>query len=120
MKKRSLRSWFTLLCLLPFLAGSLVPLGFMPSVSSDGVLTLVICTPDGVHEKAFPTSEEDAEHTAEWCPFSQLSAPVFPPAPVQTAEIDWVIRIPIVGGERDVPALIDVANPQPRGPPAIV
>ena len=112
-----LSRWARLLCLLPFVAGSLLPVGFMPAVSSDGMLTLVICTPDGALEKSFPASNNETEHAAEWCPFSQLSAPALAPRPIQIGERHAFSKTNVDVSDYDVLAHVDVAHPQPRGPP---
>lgn len=117
MVMRSLPSWFKLFCLLPFAVGTLLPVGMMPVVSSDGMLTLVICTPDGALERSFPGPDQNAEHAAEWCPFSQLSTSALPPLPIQTVENDQFTKIKIVLSKRDIRTHTDVLGPQPRGPP---
>lgn len=117
MMMRSLPSWFKLLCLLPFAVCALLPVGMMPGVSSDGTLTLVICTPEGAFEKSFPVSDQNTEHAAEWCPFSQLSTPALLPLPIRTVGNDRFTKIRIVVSQHDVLAHADVPHPQPRGPP---
>ena len=42
-----LRTAALLLAVVPFLAVSLIPRGYMPSVQADGTFTVTICTPDG-------------------------------------------------------------------------
>jgi len=117
MVMRSLPSWFKLLCLLPFAVGALLPVGMMPGVSNDGMLTLVICTPEGAVEKSFPASDQNTEHVTDWCLFSQLSAPALLPLAIRTIEDDRFTKIAIVISKRDVLAHTDVPRPQPRGPP---
>lgn len=117
MVTRSLPSWFKLLCLLPFAVGSLLPVGMMPAVSSDGMLTLVICAPGGRHEKSSPASDEDTEHAAEWCPFSLLLTTALQPLAIQTVENGGFTRIKIIVSKRSILAHADAASPQPRGPP---
>lgn len=113
-------SWVQLLCLLPFMASVLLPVGMMPAVSSDGTITLVICTAHGPEERSFPDPADEPEGASSWCPFSLLSAPVLPTAPVRSADSLVGEIVDVVANQRDVPIQRDIRTSRPRGPPSIL
>ena len=115
---RSLPIWFKLLCLLPFLVGTLLPAGLMPVASSNGMLTLVICTVDGPLELSLPTSEDETEHSRDWCPYSLHSAPDLAPGLIRTVERFGFTKIEPVVEKKNVVVSIDIASHRSRGPPA--
>ena len=112
--------WARSICLLPFLVSMLIPVGMMPAVSGNGVLTFVVCTAHGLQERSFPAPDEEPQSTSSWCLFSLLSAPVLRPASSYAFGTDYndVIEPALV--ELDAEAALDVATARPRGPPFIL
>ena len=121
------RSWLKLLPLLPFVLMSLLPFGLMPAPSDHGLVTFVICTPDGAvtmvvpADQAPPPAEDDRSHDAPAaCPFSLHAAPaVLPPAAQVSEAVTYRVPPPAITPE--LPEHLDlIVNPQPRGPPILL
>jgi hypothetical protein len=106
---------------------SLLPFGLMPAPSDHGLVTFVICTPDGAvtmvvpADQAPPPAEDDRSHDAPAaCPFSLHAAPaVLPPAAQVSEAVTYRVPPPAITPE--LPEHLDlIVNPQPRGPPILL
>ncbi len=109
--------------LLPFLALSALPSGFMPMTSGDGTLTLVLCTPDGPQELTVDLGTGNGTDAAKarGCPWALAHAafltPVQPPAP--TAALLLVRADPSTQATHLRPASLPVRIAA-RAPPSLV
>jgi len=113
--------WTRFLCLLPFLASTLIPIGMMPVMSGDGTLTIVICTVHGPQERTVPLpGGEQPEGVSTWCPYSLLSAPALPAGPVHVVGIDHHETATLAIVTDGVPTRADIATGKPRAPPTIL
>ncbi|MEM9440257.1 MAG: hypothetical protein AAGA73_07425, partial [Pseudomonadota bacterium] len=81
---------------------TLLPAGMMPSVSSDGSFTLIICTSDGAQEHSFPDEDEEQNSASSWCPLSLLSAPALPSEPVHWTDSRLGETVDFIVAARDV------------------
>jgi hypothetical protein len=98
---------------------ALVPVGMMPRVSSEGTLTLVICTGHGAEERSFPLPDDDPDRAASWCPFTLLGASLLPPAPIEAARTAPFAAVEPVFAALDIHRDAALGRPRPRGPPPI-
>jgi hypothetical protein len=120
-------SWLRLLPLLPFVLSSLLPLGLMPAPSDNGLITFVICTPDGAGTRSIsadqapvPAEDDGSDNASAPCPFSLHAALAVLPLPLQVAEaVAYRIASPAIMAER--PDRADaIVDPRPRGPPVLL
>jgi hypothetical protein len=86
--------------LLPFLAGQVLPAGVMPGRPDDGILTLVLCTPNGPQEIQVDLGSGDDAPRPETaaCPWAMLHA---------------VVLLPEVWPGLAVPVILSAGNFQP-------
>jgi hypothetical protein len=127
--RRILRQpWLAQFALAVMLLHALVPMGFMPALSSDGALTLELCSafsplkqaPQGEASQPAPGKPDNRSDHAEQgaCPYGALAHAVLPVATAQ-----WLAPVAVSTTAEFFDARGFVAAPRPhsrlpRGPPA--
>jgi hypothetical protein len=109
-----------LLPVLPFLLTCLLPVGLMPAATTDGTLTLVICTQGALELRSVPAPDDEQSEASERCLFALHATAFLLPATVRAAEpLAFAALVARVGAPPCRRAAI-CASPKPRGPPVIL
>ena len=104
---------------LPFVALSLLPQGFMPDRDASGALVVVLCTPDGPINMVTGEGEEGASRAP--CHWSLAHAAVLPVQPVTLPLPPQDATLALTASTADLwrPAY-DPLGIWARGPPALI
>ena len=118
-----------LLVLFLVLLRALVPPGYMPDLAAaqDGIITLVICSPDGLRtisldENGNPVEPAEApeEHQRQHCPFASVGSIDIPQLAKEPVPIVFTMRAALWSPQECLGAERPVAGPVgSRAPPAL-
>ena len=108
---------------------ALIPPGYMPDLAAaqDGVITLVICSPDGLRtisldENGNPVEPGEApeEHQRQHCPFASVGSIDLPPLAKAPMPIVFTMRAALWSPQEGLGAERPVVGPVgSRAPPAL-
>ena len=108
---------------------ALVPPGYMPDLAAaqDGVITLVICSPDGLRTisldedgKPVEPGEAPEEHQRQHCPFASVGSIDLPPLAKEPMPIVFTMRAALWSPQEGLGAERPVVGPLgSRAPPAL-
>lgn len=108
---------------------ALVPPGYMPDLAAarDGVITLVICSPDGLRTvsldengKPVEPGQSPEEHQRQHCPFAAVGSIDVPQLAKVPVPIDFATRAALWSPQEGRVAERAVVGPVgPRAPPAL-